>query len=196
MDDGMKNRPTLFDIYPYDPETNTVTVPMQVGSYNELYNPIDPSPAPTRDLSQEVVDYLNQCSEEIDESYKVRLTIEITSEDRNPTFETQCGYSIKNFYQHEIAITQNRIKRTRSSAFKHFLVSLACLTTYVVSYQFKLEGLVFDVIKEAILIGGWVFMWESVTHNFIQVAPIQDEIKRCQRLIDAPVIFLYSSERS
>ena len=193
MDDGMKNRPTLFDIYTYDQVTNAMTVPLQVGTYNELYNPIDPSPALTRDLSQQVLDYLDQCSEEIDEMYKIRLTIEITGEERNATLEAQCGHSIKNFYQHEIAITQNRIKRTRKAAFKHLLVSLACLTVYVVSYQFVLNGLFFDVIKEAILIGGWVFMWESVTHNFIQVAPIQDEIKRCQRLIDAPVVFLYSS---
>jgi hypothetical protein len=141
-----------------------------------------------------LVDYLDQCSNEIDSEFKIDLTIEIINEPVNLGREKECLGSINNFYKHEIFVTEKRIKTTRKSAFKHLLISLACLSTYVISMQFEMAGLITDILKEAILIGGWVFMWESVTHNFIQIEPFYDEIKKFERIISAPIRFVYSVE--
>lgn len=176
-------------MYPFNQKTNTVTIPMRLKTYADLYNPIDPSPAPTRDLSEEVVDYLVQCSDEIDLGYKLELSIEMLAVDRDDASERDCGKSIRSFFTHEIFVTNNRKNRNSRDALKHLLISLSCLSIWVISEQFNFGGVFFDIIKEAILIGGWVFMWESVTHNFIQIAPITEEIRRYQRIIDAPIHF-------
>ena len=189
----MNKKSALFDIYPYDPATNTITIPVRLNSYADLYNPIDPSPAPSRDLSQDVVDYLLQCSSEVDLEYKIGLSIQIIQEDRDDHNESEGINSIRNFFTHEIFLTNNQIRRSRAAALKHLAVSLTCLTIYVLSEQVHLDGILFDIIKEAILIGGWVFMWESVTHNFIQIDPINEEIKRFDRLISAPIRFHYKN---
>jgi hypothetical protein len=190
----MKTDTMVFEMYPYNRVTNTMTIPIRLSRFDDLYNPIDPSPAPTRDLSKELVDYLDQCSNEIDSEFKIDLTIEIINEPVNLGREKECLGSINNFYKHEIFVTEKRIKTTRKSAFKHLLISLACLSTYVISMQFEMAGLITDILKEAILIGGWVFMWESVTHNFIQIEPFYDEIKKFERIISAPIRFVYSVE--
>lgn len=187
----MKSNSMVFEIYPYNPDTNTITIPIRLDGFDSLFNPIDPSPSPGRDLSKELIDYLEQCSNEIDPEFKVDLVIEVVQDQNNPDREKECISSLRNFYGHEIFITENAIKKARRSAFKHLVISLACLVVYVISEQLPLSGLIADIIKEAILIGGWVFMWESVTHNFIQMEPFFDQIKKFKRIIGAPVRFNY-----
>jgi hypothetical protein len=47
------------------------------------------------------------------------------------------------------------------------------------------------VLREAVLIGGWLFMWEAVTLNFIEMDEYHQEIKKYTRLIGAKVAFHY-----
>jgi hypothetical protein len=55
----------LREIYPYDPQTKGFTILARVGHYDDFFNPLDPSLAPARDLAPDLVEYLNQCSDEI-----------------------------------------------------------------------------------------------------------------------------------
>lgn len=187
----MKTNSMIFEIYPYNENTNTITIPIRLNRYSDLYNPIDPSPSPMRDLSQELLDYLEQCSSEISLEYIIDLAIEVKDDIADSKTELGCLTSIRNFFKHEIFVAQNDIHRMRISALKHFLISLTCLSVYVISGQFDLAGIPVDIIKEAILIGGWVFMWESVTHNFIQIEPLYEQIKHYKRIINASIKFSY-----
>ena len=46
----------LQAVYPFDPQTRTFTIPARLGRYADFFNPMDPSPAPTRDLSLDLVE--------------------------------------------------------------------------------------------------------------------------------------------
>lgn len=187
----MNSLDSLREIYAYDPKTRTFTIPVRLGYFSDFFNPIDPSPAPARDLSPELVGYLNQCSDEIGGHYLLAISLQIRHDLRDQHNEEECLNSLRSFYHHEIFITRSVIQRKRLMALKYALVSLSCLSAYVFSQSFTFSSFIWHLVQEAVLIGGWVFMWEAVTTNFIEMDDFQQELKRFKRLINAKVDFNY-----
>lgn len=181
----------LREIYPFDPGTRTFTIPARLERYRDFFNPLDPSPAPARDLAPELVSYLNQCSEEIPDAYPLAIRIEIAAEPRDARREQECLADLRSYYQHETFITQAQIRRRRGQALKYLGVSCLCLALYIFSQGSNLAGFIWSLLREAILIGGWVFMWEAVTLNFIGMDSYLQEIKKFRRLIRAGIQFIY-----
>jgi len=187
----MNSLDTLCKIYPYDPQTRAFTIPVRLGNYDEFFNPLDPSPAPTRDLTPELVEYLNQCSSEIPTRYGLLIDLQMQNQSPMAQNEQECIASLRSFYQHNIFVTQAQVRRMRGRALKYLLVSFACLALTLLGEGWSAAGFVGSLLHEALLIGGWVFMWEAVTLNFIEMDEYTQEIRKFQRLISAKIIFGY-----
>lgn len=188
----MTNLNALREIYPYNPHTLTFTIPARVTSYDEFFNPIDPSPAPARDLTPELVDYLNQCSTEIPAQYELNIQLQVQNEFQSKQREQECLASLRVFYQHNIFVVQAQIRHMRGRAFKYLMISFACLAITILGENWSSTGFAGNLIHEALLIGGWVFMWEAVTLNFIEMDSFTQEIYKYRRLIAANVSFTYN----
>lgn len=186
-----KESAILSEIYKFDRSSGEFIIPIRFQSRHDLYNPIDPSPAPARDLSDELADYLDQCSDEIPVEHKIRLEIEFANDPRDPTFEAEVEASIRAYYKHEMFVKIRELGSQKKAALKHFLVSLSCLSIYVISENFTFPFLLYTIFQEAILIGGWVFMWEAVTHNFIHNQPTEEVISKKRRLVHCSILFQY-----
>jgi hypothetical protein len=188
----MNDLDSLRAIYPYNPQTRAFTILARVNSYIDFFNPIDPSPAPARDLSPELVGYLSQCSDEILNKYRVEIVLQVQNEAQDTRREQECLSSLRTFYQHEKFVTQNQIRRKRGLALKYIIVSLSCLAVYIFTENWSAALFLWNLLREAILIGGWVFMWEAVTLNFIEMDVYDEQIKKYRRLIEAKVGFVYN----
>jgi len=192
----MHDLDALREIYPFDPQTQTFIILTRLGHYADFFNPLDPSPAPTRDLSADLVDYLTQCSDEIIDKYALLISLELQDEIRDLQREKECLESLRSFFHHEVFVTQAHIRRNRAQALKYLMVSCLCLAIYIFSEPLGLVTFFLNLLREAVLIGGWVFMWEAVTLNFIQIDNHVHEIKKYQRLIRAAVTFSYGQVRA
>jgi len=187
----MNDLDSLREIYSFNPQTHTFTIPARVDHFDDFFNPLDPSPAPARDLSPGLVDYLNQCSDEILNKYRIEIVLQVKKETPDHEREQECLQSLRTYYQHEKFVTQNQIRRKRSLALKYVLVSLTCLAAFIFSENWYGTGFFWNLLREAVLIGGWVFMWEAVTLNFIEMDEYYEQIKKCRRLIEANTGFVY-----
>jgi|WetSurMetagenome_2_1015567.scaffolds.fasta_scaffold105814_2 hypothetical protein len=190
----MNDQEDLQETYPFEVGTRTYTIPVSIEHYQDFTTDMDPSPAPTRDLAIELVDYLNQCSDEIPCRYPISLHFHIRADTRDMLSEKICMDSLRNFFQHEVYVGKSEIRRKRVEALKYLLVSFLCLSIYVVSDKFGSASFFPDLFREALLIGGWVFMWETVTINFIEMDKYYQNIKKLKRLIEAKVIYTYTME--
>jgi hypothetical protein len=188
----MTNLDALREIYSYDLTTRTFTIPARVANYDDFFNPLDPSPAPARDLTPELVDYLNQCSTEIPAQYGLSIQLQVQCEAQASQREQDCLASLRTFYQHNVFVVQAQIRRMRGRALKYLLVSFACLAITILGESWSTAGFVGNLLHEALLIGGWVFMWEAVTLNFIEMDSYTQEISKYRRLIAAKVLFTYA----
>jgi hypothetical protein len=181
----------LREIYPYDPQSRCFTILARVGQYNDFFNPLDPTPAPARDLAHDLVEYLNQCSDEIPYKYPVIISIHVQNNAQDAQREHECLSSLQTFYRHEIFVSQAEIRRKRGGSLKYLLISFSCLAISAISTQLQLAGFFWSLLREAVLIGGWLFMWEAVTLNFIEMDVHYQEIKKYKRLIGAKLRFTY-----
>ncbi len=182
----------LRDIYPYDPQRKVFTVDAAMDNYDELYNYLDPSPSPNRDLAPDVVEYLDQCSEEIPLQYGIRIVMHIQEEPRDEARERECAASIRTYYQHSTVLSRLDGRHTRVRSLRYVAFSLACLTVYLLAQPWADISLVATLLHEAFLVGGWVFMWEAVSINFIETDPPRLARRRFKRLVEAPIEFTYT----
>ncbi len=185
----------LREIYPYDSPTHTFTIPVRVANYDGYFNPLDPSPAPARDLAPDLVDYLNQCSTEIPHQYALEIQLGFPGILRETQREQDCLRSLRTFYQHNIFVVQAQIWHIRRQALKYLLVSFACLAVTILGEGWSSAGFAWNLLHEALLIGGWVFMWEAVTLNFIEMDEHTQEILKFKRLIAAKIFFTYDQNQ-
>ncbi len=91
-------------------------------------------------------------------------------------------------------VEKSEIRRRRGDALKYLLVSFLCLSFYVVTERLGLNNFFLNLLTEAVLIGGWLFMWEAVTVNFIEMDKYNQNIKKLKRLIQAKMNFSYALE--
>jgi hypothetical protein len=186
----------LQEIYPYDPEKHKFTIPISIARYGEFFSRLDPTPAPKRDLSPELVKYLDQCSGEIPSQFDISIDLNISQEARIPDLERDCLGSLQRFFQHQIYMEKSEIRRQRLDALKYLVVSLLCLSADIASAGLVSNTLPGNLIHEALQIGGWVFMWEAITINFLQTDQHNQAIRKLKRFIQAKIHFSYSEGNS
>jgi len=86
---------------------------------------------------------------------------------------------------------KSEIRRQRLDALKYLVVSLLCLSADIASGGLGLNTLPGNLIHEALQIGGWVFMWEAITINFLQTDQHNQAIRKLKRFIHAEYIFIF-----
>ena len=186
----------LQEIYPYDSKKHKFTIPISITHYDEFFSRLDRSPAQKRDLSPELVEYLNQCSGELPSRFEISIDLNISQEACNPDRERDCQVSLQRFFQHQIYMEKSEIRRQRLDALKYLVVSLLCLSADIASGGLVSNTLPGHLIHEALQIGGWVFMWEAITINFLQTDQHYQAIRKLKRFIQAEIHFSYSEDNS
>jgi hypothetical protein len=179
----------LKEIYPLDKQQRQFTIPAAVARYEDLYNALDPTPSPNRDLAPDVVGYLNQCSQEIPARYAIKIGIRVNGEARDERREREATDSIRAYYRHEGMLERAELRRDRLSSLRYVVIAVALLAGYALTQRWEGSGLIGSLLREALLIGGWVFLWESVTVNFIHSDAHRQALRRFERLVRAPVTF-------
>jgi hypothetical protein len=190
----MKKKNFLEEMYPYDPASRTFTIPISIERYAELYNHLDPSPIPLRDLAPDLVDYLHQCSIEIPNRYAVTLNLGIRADERDLQSEKEIQTSLCTFYKHEMLREKSETHRRLIDALKYLAISFLCLVGYFAIDRIAGTILLLNLLKEAVLIGGWLFMWETITVSLIEVDKNVQAMKKFERLVRAKIDFKYTAE--
>jgi len=190
----MKKKNFLEEMYPYDSVSRTFTIPITVECYTEIYNHLDPSPVPLRDLAPDLVDYLHQCSIEIPNRYAVELNLGIRADGCDLQSEKEIQTSLRIFYKHETLREKSETHRRLGDALKYLAISCLCLAGYFTIERAAVTTLFLELLKEAVLIGGWLFMWEAITVSLIEVDKNVQAMKKFERLVRAKINFTYSAE--
>jgi hypothetical protein len=190
----MKGKNPLTEMYPYDPESHTFTIPISIEGYDEIYNQLDPSPVPYRDLAPNFVDYLNQCSTEIPTRYPLLISLGIRGDVHDPSDEKDCRNSLMTYYKHEVLREKSEIQRRRVDAAKYLAISFFCLAAYIAFDRIETSSFFLGLLHEAVLIGGWLFMWEAITVSLIEVDKYVQAKKKFERLVRTKINFSYTSK--
>ena len=145
---------------------NEVTIPIRLRDAEKLYNPLDPAPVQTRELSSEIEAYILKELEY--KSSKSRIAIEFIADDVSLYDIEIMRTAFKNHFKRraEEQLIRNRKSLRRWLSFLFFGVALLSLFLFLAHFfRVHSDGKpIFSILSESFAIIGWVALWEPATY--------------------------------
>jgi hypothetical protein len=177
--------------YRFEKENNTYLIDVSLDDYDDVYDDWDPAPFKKRFIEEEFDYFIVSSAEDIPLKYDLKIVLYIPDEKKDPIKEIAVRAAYKNYYSYMLEKVQKSRTRLNKKNVSYFMLSIFFLTIgYVIHYD--IENLLFNLFKEGILIGGWVFLWEFFTNLFIKSREIKTKYKQFERLYLSEINFIYT----
>jgi hypothetical protein len=183
----------FFELYRFIPETDTFIFDIIIDTYEGLFNRLDPSPFKQRDLLPDLLDYLDQCSSDIPSKYSVALSVNLTEQKFDLAREREVTSGMRTNFRYMVNSISQQIASIYRKAARYVVVSFLGITSVALFNSYLPENIFFDFLKEGLLIGGWVFLWEAFSLVFIQMHDIRMNLKKFKRLLGSQIQFTYKN---
>ncbi len=188
----MKKRKYFQKLYKYEKETEHYLIEVSLDDYGDVYDNWDPSPFKQRDIEDEFHDFIFNSSEDIPLSYQLSIVLNLPLGKKDIKKEQAVISAYRNYYAYALA----RLEKNMSKLNRKIVVSLLLAVLFLTVGYFwgsKVKGILFNVLREGIFIGGWVFLWNFFTDIFITKREQQEGFKLYHRLYQAELRFVYQS---
>ena len=188
--------PYAGDIIPRESQV----IEVRVGELRTLFNSIDPSPFGERDLDPRAEEFIVDWSRDLPPDAQLALLVHLERAPGRPDEAVVLREAIHEFFGERAAHTRRRLR----DLFRRGRISLAIGLTFLASSIGIGDALAAyfpdsrwtGVVRESLLIGGWVAMWRPLEIFLYDWWPIRAEARLCDRLGAMPVRIVYRSEAS
>lgn len=171
---------------------NCERIEVHVARLEHLFNPIDPSPPPERDLSASVEDFIVSWAKDAARYVPLALIIHVDESLETGTDHTVVHDAIHASFRRRALLTRRRLRQLLRVGRTSLLIGLLALALSVgagSTIETALAGKQLgDVLRESLLIGGWVAMWRPLEIFLYDWWPIRAEARLFDRLSRMPVL--------
>ncbi len=177
---------------PSDPSpTNRELIEVHVAEFQQLFNAIDPSPFRAKDLSANVEEFIVTWAREA--RYGARLALRVHV-DRSPSDTDAAGVlreAIATFFSQRALASRRRLRQLFGVGRTSLLIGLVFLVV-TAAVGSGIQSALSDqrlgvILRESVLIGGWVAMWRPLETFLYDWWPILAEARLFDRLSAMPV---------
>lgn len=186
----MKQDKLFSEIYKIDASTNLYMIEIALDQYGDIFSEWDPAPFKRRDIDPDLKLYLEGSSEEIPFRYPVELCFIIPKKTRDEQIEEESRNGLKNSFVFERYLLNKELKKTNIRMLRYVFLGFVFLglgATF--SNRFPDNATFLPLLAEALVIGGWVFLWEAVSLFFFTNRELYHRCRIYKRLKNAPVFF-------
>ncbi len=182
----------LDTIYDRDIRSGAYIIKIKVKHYSDLFNNLDPYPLNRRDIDDDILSYIDECSDDIPEKHKVLLQVVYSEETPHPDQENRVRTGLKAYFNYLILQLRRDIRATWKKSLMYLGFFLVFVTGYFYMNSLKAsEGILLGTLKEGLSIGGWVFLWEAFVQIGFKNSETRKETRKYQRLKEASINFIY-----
>ena len=171
-------------------------IEIHVAELKQLFNTLDPSPFHQRDLDPRAEEFIVSWAREAPGSAPLALLVYL---DRPPGFATEAAVlrdAIRQFFSGRSEASKRRLRRLFGVGRISLVIGIVFLALSVALggvVESALEGSRLGVLlREGLLIGGWVAMWRPIEIFLYDWWPIRAEAKLFDRLSAMPVRIVYT----
>ncbi len=193
---GRTKKALLLQMYRINEKTNRVIIDIALDRYLDYFHEWDNASFRKRDLHPELADFLDLCSEEIPLRRKLELNFCIKDLPEDELKEQMVIASYRNYYQSQLQMMKRSQNRLYRSALILFLAAISLIILYTLLKEGKGPDLLSKVTIEGVLIGAWVFMWETFHMVFFKSLEPMRRLHELKRFIDADLVFHSESVNS
>lgn len=193
MDRVIKKGDYLDKIYEKNLDTGNYIIPISLDKYNDVFNDWDNAPFKKRDMDPDLADFLEDCSEDIPFKYGVDVCFYISQQGKDENREQALISGFKNYYYYYYMSETKFLKESYKKILKYIVMSFSFLIIIFLSTGVHKENILVSTVKEGILIGAWVFLWEAISFFFFKKVDVTEKIKKYKRFKECSIYFKYNN---
>lgn len=171
---------------------------VRVADLRQLFNRMDPSPFRERDLDPSAEEFIVGWAQTVPAGKPLALVVHLERPAGADDEPAVIRDAIRDFFRHE----SDRAARRLRQLFQRGRISLGIAVLFLFALfaigdviASAMTGSRFvEVLREGLIIGGWVAMWRPLEIFLYDWWPIRGQIRLYDRLASMPVRIVYSSE--
>ena len=175
-----------------------VTIEVHVAELKQLFNSMDPSPFRERDLDPNAEEFIVEWAREAPRDARLGLLVHL-DRDPGPSQEPAAlRDAVHEFFRLRSQVTMRRLRELLRRGRRFLAIGLLALAVativgdLVASGEGRGRGA--ELLRESLLIGGWVAMWRPLEVFLYDWWPILAEARLYDRLSAMPVRIEYCRE--
>jgi len=191
----MTAKPSAGDPLP----SSAGVIEVRVAELKRLFNSMDPSPFRNRDLDPSAEQFIVGASMELPRDAALSLLVHL-ERPAGPANEAEIlREALHQFFGAQSTLSRRRLTELFRRGRISLLIGLTFLATAIVASELIetwLHGGFMSILRESLVIGGWVAMWRPIEVFLYDWWPIRAEARLYERLAAMPVRIQYASDES
>jgi hypothetical protein len=172
-------------------------IEVHVTELRQLFNAMDPSPFRERDLDPKAEEFIVDWAQEAPPKASLALLVYLDRPAGLPDEAPLLRDAVHEFFRHRAEETRTRLRQLFRRGRTSLAIGIACLAVSLLTG--KVVGKSFGegfgaLLRESLVIGGWVAMWRPMEIFLYDWWPIRAEARLYDRLGVMPVRIAYTSE--
>jgi hypothetical protein len=188
------DQPAAGDAIPSDCEV----IQVRVAELRQLFNAIDPSPFREKDLDGSAEEFIVGWARDVPRDSHLALLVHLDRLAGPPEEATVLGEAVREFFRQRGETTRRRLRQLFRVGRTSLLIGISWLTMSLALGDFIAGALgarrLGELLREGLLIGGWVAMWRPMEIFLYDWWPIRAEARLFDRLGNMPVRIGYARD--
>lgn len=178
----------------YRSESGRSCIDLTLRHSRQLFDGRDPAPFHERDLDDDAVAYLLGAAQEIPRTQRLAVAITVSDEPEPRMPPDVIVQAVHAHFVHQAQQVERRIREHLRRGQMTLGVGVAALMLFLTLAQLTASlaaGPLREILREGLVITGWVAMWRPLDTLLYDWWPLVDERRQIRRLLDAPVSIRY-----
>ena len=161
---------------------------------SQLFDSMDPSPFHKKDLDPDAAEYIVASAQDLPSRARIALVLHLDQPPGHPDEGRIVGDAVREYFLRESTYARRRLQRLLGRGWISLAIGVAFLTASFVASasvtRFAAEALR-PLVRESLVIGGWVAMWRPLETFLYDWWPIVGERRLADRLSRMAVRVIY-----
>jgi hypothetical protein len=174
------------------------TIEVRIRNVRQLFNSLDATPFPATDLDADAEEFILDWAMEFRADAPLRLRIHVEEPPVSTAAREQVVTALHSFFEYRADVVRRRFRLLMSRGRLRLVIGLSCLAVSVAGAELIerfAHGTWLAIVRESLLIGGWVAMWGPLEILLYDWWPLRHEWRVCERLAQAEVEIVPAAPR-
>ena len=176
-------------------ETNVIEV--RIEHVRDLFSSLDPSPFGSRDLNEEAEEHIVGWAKELPSATPIKITVRLPEDQVREAKKIALGDAISHYFRDRARKYDRDLSEHFTHGWWYLGIGLPLLAVCLLASQFVStvlgEGSVSRILRESLIIVGWVANWKPIETFLYGWLPIVRTRNLYRRLANARVVIVPSS---
>lgn len=180
--------------------SNCEVIEVHVAELKQLFNAIDPSPFREKDLDPKADEFIVSWAREVHADASLALLVYLDRPAGLPEEAAILRDAIREYFGRRAVASRRRLRQLFRVGRTSLVIGITCLAVSlllgdVIASAWRGQR-VGELLRESLLIGGWVAMWRPMELFLYDWWPIRSEARLFDRLGVMPVRIAYTRDAS